>query len=115
LFDFDTTAYPETAQVLRAVVAIHIQKNTSFFVKAVQLRARMMTGDTLQSVGANYLLPPTEPGWVLFDVTDVAARAINERRPALHFEVSLPCGRSESELVLMSLLDAEPKLIVEFR
>jgi hypothetical protein len=113
--DFNMATYPEDARVQKAVLALHVQNNIPFFAQTVQIRGRMMTGDVLQSIGQYPILPSVQPGWILFDVTAIAARAINERRPALHIEVSLPCGRSDSELTIMSLTEAEPRLIVEFR
>jgi hypothetical protein len=96
-------------------LAVYVRDNIGYFTQTAQLRGRQMTGDTLQSLGANVLPPSVSPGWVQFDVTDFVARGINERRPNVYFEISLPCGRDESELTTLSLLENEPRLVVEFR
>jgi hypothetical protein len=113
--NFDLARYSDRSIVQRAALAVHVENNASFFTKYSQLRGRLLVGDQYQSLGGNVLPPPGESGWVLFDVTAFAARAINERRSSATFEISLPCGRSEAELTSFSLLNNEPKLIVEFR
>jgi hypothetical protein len=115
IINYDLTRYPEAAIVKRAVLALHVRDNIPFFAKTARLRGRQMTGDTLQSLGAEVIEPQVSPGWVQFEVTEFIARAINERRPNVHFEVSLPCGRDEAELTTLSLLRNEPRLSVEFR
>ena len=115
ILNFDLSRYPEAAIVKRAVLALHLRDNIDYFVKTAAVRGRQMTGDTLQSLGADYALPPVSPGWVQFDVTEFVARGINERRPNVYIEVSLPCGRDESELTTLSLLENEPRLVEEFR
>jgi hypothetical protein len=113
--NFDLARYPDTALVKRAVLALHVRDNVERFAKEARLRGRQMVGDTLQSLAVDAIRPSTQPGWIQFDVTDFVARAINERRPHVYFEFSLPCGRDESELTTVSLLENEPRLIVEFR
>jgi hypothetical protein len=113
--NFNMSAYPDVAIVQRAVLAFHVRDNVDFFAQTAQLRGRLMTPDALESLGSQVLQPPVQPGWVIFDITAFAARAINERRNSVSFELSLPCGRSESELVTVSVLDEEPRLIVEYR
>jgi hypothetical protein len=113
--NYDLTRFPDTAIVQKAVLAINVRDNISFFAGQVALMGRLTIGDSLQSLAANRTTPATSPGWVLFDITHFAARAINEQRNSVHFELSLPCGRSESELVTVNLLAAEPVLIVEFK
>jgi hypothetical protein len=113
--NYDMTRFPDTALVQKATLAVHVRDNSSFFAGQVALRGRLTVGDTLQSLAANRISAATTPGWVLFDITNFAARAINEKRNSVHFELSLPCGRSESELVTVSLLAAEPRLILEFK
>ena len=113
--NYDLTRYPETAIVKRAVLAFYVRNNISFFAKTARLRGRQMTGDTLQSLSVDVVEPPISPGWIQFDVTDFVARAINERRPHAYFEISLPCGRDESELTTVSLNEKEPRLVVEYR
>jgi hypothetical protein len=115
MVNFDASRYPDTAIVKKAVLAIRVENNVDLFAKRVQLRGRQMTGDTLQSLGSEAATPQVQPGWVQFDVTAFVARAINERRPNIQFELSLPCGRDESELTTISLLAAEPRLVVEFK
>jgi hypothetical protein len=113
--NFDLARYPDTALVQRAVLAVRVHKNARFLVDAGQLRGRLLVGDALVSLGSSRSLPNSLPGWVLFDITDFAARAVNERRTSVSFELSLPCGRSEEEVVTVSVLSAEPKIVVEFR
>jgi hypothetical protein len=113
--NFDLAMYPDRALVQKAMLAVRVNDNIGFFAHTVQLRGRLVTGDQLQSLGSEVVAPSIQPGWVLFDITDFVARAINERRNSVHFELSLPCGRSEAELTTVSLLDAEPRLIVEYR
>jgi hypothetical protein len=113
--NFDLSRYPDVAIVQKAVLAVHVRNNIPFLIDNAQLRGRLSIGDQLQSVGANRTTPATQPGWVTFDVTAIAARAVIERRNSVSFELSLPCGRSESELTSVSVLAAEPRLIVEFR
>jgi hypothetical protein len=113
--NFDMAKYPDTAVVQKAVLAVRIRENASHFAEAVQLRGRQMISDTFQSLGANVTQPGTLPGWVTFDITEFAARAINERRNSVSFELSLPCGRSELELTTVSVLENQPKIIVEYK
>lgn len=113
--NYDLSLYPETAIVKKAVLALHVRDNIPYFAKTVRIRARQMVGDTLQSVGEDVIEPFAQPGWIQFDVTEFVARGINERRPHVYFEIALPCGRDESELTTLSLLDNEPRLVVEFR
>jgi hypothetical protein len=115
IINYDLSRYPDTAIVKKAVLAVLVRDNIPYFAKTVQLRGRQMTGDALQSLGADVVEPMGSPGWVQFDVTAFVARAINERRPHVYLELSLPCGRDESELTTLSLLENEPRLIVEFR
>jgi hypothetical protein len=111
---FDLSLYPDLARVQKAALAVHIGNNGGFFTQTAQLRGRFLTGDVLQSLGDPRQVPSTMPGWVLFDITEFAARAVNERRNSVQFEISLPCGRSEAELTNFSLLANEPRVIVEF-
>jgi hypothetical protein len=113
--NFDTSRYSDRSIVQRAALAVNVGNNAAFFTQHAQLRGRLLVGDQLQSLGEDVLPPQLDHGWVLFDVTSFAARAINERRSSITLEISLPCGRSEAELVSFSLLRNEPRLIVEFR
>jgi hypothetical protein len=115
MFNYDLSKYPERARVQRAVLALRVEDNLQAFSQLASLRGRLMTGDILQSLGSEAILPAAAPGWVQFDITAFVARAVNERRPSVQFEISLPCGRSGSELTTITLLDAEPRLVVEFR
>ncbi|MDR1297509.1 MAG: hypothetical protein LBO05_09085 [Deltaproteobacteria bacterium] len=113
--NYNAAVYPDTARVQRAVLAVQVLDNPGFFAQTAQLRGRLLTGDVLQSLGDPVLAPSATPGWILYDVTEFAARAINERRTSISFELSLPCGRSEAELTTVAMLQAEPRLIVEFK
>jgi hypothetical protein len=113
--NFDLTTYPDVASVQKAVLAFQIHNNAGFFAQTSQLRGRLHTADAFQSLGSNVVTPNSLPGWITYDITAFAARAINERRNSVSFEISLPCGRSESELTTVSVLAAQPKLIVEYR
>jgi hypothetical protein len=112
--NFDFARFPDTAQVQRAVLAVHTQNNTGYFRDTAALRGRLNIGDAFQSLGAQRDAQ-SPAGWVIFDITALAARAINEQRPSVSFEVSLPCGRDESELTAVSLLSREPVVLVEYR
>jgi hypothetical protein len=113
--NFDMANYPELAMVQKAVLAVRVNNNINYFTQTAQLRGRQMISDSFQSLGAEVTTPATQPGWVTFDVTAFAARAINERRNSVSFELSLPCGRSESELASVSILEAQPIIIVEYK
>ena len=113
--NFDMARYPDTAIVQKAVLAVRVRENINYFAQAAQLRGRQMISDTFQSLGGEVGTPAMQPGWVTFDVTEFAARAINERRASVSFELSLPCGRSESELTTVSVLEAQPRIIVEYK
>jgi hypothetical protein len=113
--NFDMATYPDLAVVQRAVLAVRVNDNVNYFTQAAQLRGRQMISDAFQSLGASVTTPATQPGWVTFDITAFAARAINERRNSVSFELSLPCGRSESEVASVAILQAQPKVIVEYK
>jgi hypothetical protein len=113
--NFDMAVYPENARVQKAVLAVRVRDNINFFAQTAQLRGRQLIGDTFQSLGGDVVQPATQPGWVQFDITSFAARAINERRNSVSFELSLPCGRSESELVTVSVMESQPVVVVEFK
>lgn len=113
--NFDLAVYPDAARVQKAVLAVYVHNNMAFFAQTGQLRGRLLTGDMLQSLGNPVVPSPTTPGWVLYDITAFVARAINERRNSVALELSLPCGRSEAELVTVGVLSNEPKILVEFK
>jgi hypothetical protein len=113
--NFNLATYPSEAAVQRAVLAIYVEDNGSFFRENAQVRGRLNTGDQFQSLGSPRSGPPGNAGWITFDITDFAARAINEQRASVSFEVSLPCGRNESELTRVRVLKSQPVLVVEYR
>jgi hypothetical protein len=113
--NFNLAAYPATARVQRAVLAYYVENNASFFRENASVRARLTIGDQLQSVGQQRSGPAGQAGWITIDITDLAARAISEQRPSVFFEVSLPCGRDESELTTVRVLKTEPVLVVQYR
>ncbi|MDR2613454.1 MAG: hypothetical protein LBG06_11785 [Deltaproteobacteria bacterium] len=113
--NFNMATYPPTARVQRAVLAFYVENNSSFFRENAQVRARLNAGDQLQSVGNRRAGPSRPSGWITVDITDFAARALNEQRPSVSFEISLPCGRDESELTKVRVLKTEPVLVVEYK
>jgi hypothetical protein len=117
MLHFDPSVYPEGAMVRRAVLAVYAYANTQGLYEA-QLRGRLNIGDDLQSLGRQREImagkSKTDQGWVLFDVTAFAARAINERRNSVHFEISRPCTAGQAP-VSAGLLKNEPRLVVEFK
>ncbi|MCL2029854.1 MAG: hypothetical protein FWG97_05520 [Deltaproteobacteria bacterium] len=117
MMNFDPSVYPEGAKVHRAVLAVYAFANPLGLYEA-QLRGRLNVGDQLQSLARQREIltgrTNTSEGWVLFDVTAFAARAINERRNSVLFEVSQPCLKGDQYPVTAGLLKKEPRLVVEF-
>jgi hypothetical protein len=116
---FNFSTYPATARVQKAVLAIYAENNAEFLKDNAQVRARLTQGDYYQSLGWNRTAPAyrKEPhqGWIIIDITDFAARAINEQRDDITFEISLPCGRSEDELTTVRVLKSPPVVVVEYK
>jgi len=115
VMQFDPSVYPESARVRRAVLAVYAFANPQGLYD-VHLRGRQNVGDELQSLARQrevVLNNKQTEGWFLFDVTAFAARAINERRNSVHFEISQSC-RAEQAPVTAGLLKNEPRLVVEF-
>ncbi|MDR1394671.1 MAG: hypothetical protein LBK52_00680 [Deltaproteobacteria bacterium] len=113
---FDFTRYPDTARVRRAVLAVYAFDNMSFLTQNVQLRGRLTAGDPYQSLAAQRQAPPGGlPGYIIFDITDIAARAIDDRRTSVNFELALPCGRNDRELSTVGILQREPLVLVEYQ
>lgn len=112
---FDFTRYPDTARVQRAVLAVYAFNNASFLTQESRLRGRLVAGDTYASLGAQRQPPSGSADWIMFDITDIAARAIADRRTQVHFEISLPCGRTEQELSTVGVLSREPVVLVEYK
>jgi len=118
MMNFDPTVYSDDTTVRRAVLAVHSPNNPRGLVGA-QLRGRLTVGDELVSLarGREAIIPTgskTGEGWAFFDVTNFVARAINERRNSIHFEISLPCQTPANNLVDVSVARQEPRLVVEF-
>ena len=118
MMNFDPSVYPEGAMVRRAVLAVYAFANPQGLHEA-QLRGRLNVGDELQSLARHREIwtgrTNTNEGWVLFDVTAFAARAINERRTSIQFELSQPCLNANQAPVTAGLLQKEPHLVVEFQ
>ncbi|MDR2725063.1 MAG: hypothetical protein LBC90_03145 [Candidatus Adiutrix sp.] len=116
LMQFDPSVYPERAQVRRAVLAVYAFSNPQGLQEA-QLRGRLNVGDDLQSLARRREIisakSKSDQGWVLFDVTAFAARAINERRNSVQFEISRPC-QTMDQAPVAGVLKKEPRLVVEF-
>jgi len=115
MMNFDTTVYPEGAAVRRAVLAVYAFTNPGGLYEA-HLRGRLNVGGELQSLARQreiFTGGNRGKGWVFFDVTAFAARAINERRNSVQFEVSQTC-QTEQIPITVGLLRNEPRLVVEF-
>ncbi|MDR2339381.1 MAG: hypothetical protein LBF40_04530 [Deltaproteobacteria bacterium] len=116
---FDFSVYPALARVQKAVFAFYAEDNAAFLTKSADVRGKLNDGDIYMSLGASRITPAfrrlPHAGWVVVDVTDFAARAINEQRNDTSIDVSLPCGRSEGELATVSVLRREPVLVVEYK
>jgi hypothetical protein len=116
---FNFAAYPALARVQKAVFAFYAEDNAAFLTRTAEVRGKLNDGDVPQSLGASRVTPPgsrsPHSGWVQVDVTDFAARAIVEQRSDASIDISLPCGRSDSELATVSVLAHEPVLVVEYK
>jgi hypothetical protein len=116
---FNFAAYPATARVQKAVLAIYAENNADFLTNNAQVRGRLTQGDYYQSLGAQRTPPKFRKapyqGWIIIDITNFAARAINEQRDDVSFEISLPCGRSEDELTTVRVLKSPPVVVVEYK
>jgi hypothetical protein len=118
MINFNFATYPAEARVQKAVLAVRVENNGTFFTENAQVRGRLNIGDQLQSLGAKRTPPQgrsSQAGWVVFDITDFAARAVNEQRPSTSFEISLPCGRTEEELTTVDVLRSQPIVVVEYK
>jgi hypothetical protein len=115
MLNFDSSVYPEKSVVRRAVLAVYAFENQRGLYEA-ELRGRLNVGGELQSLARHREAwgSQSDEGWVLFDITSFAARAINERRNSVHFELSRPCRAADQPPVTVGLLDREPRLLVEF-
>lgn len=113
---FDITAYNEDITVIKAVLAVYSPDNPQG-LHDVYLRGRLNVGDDLQSLAKNRdgvaYLNNRADGWVFYDVSNFVARAIKERRNAVHLEISLPC--QPAKLVSVGVSKNEPRLIVEYK
>ncbi len=114
LLNFDLSVFPEDAAVRRVVLAVHSPDGAGKLA-AAYLRGRLNAGDELQSLGDRREVSAVrEKGWVMFDITTFGARAINERRNSVHFELSLPCQSPAENLASMSLTGNEARVLVEY-
>ncbi|MDR0881805.1 MAG: hypothetical protein LBP55_04605 [Candidatus Adiutrix sp.] len=118
MLNFDPSVYPEDMKFRRAVLAVYSPNNPQG-LNGVVLRGRLNVGDELQSL-ANYretvvkTQTTATAGWVFFDVSKFVARAINERRNSISFELSVPCQTPATNLVTVGVSKNEPNLVVEF-
>lgn len=115
MINFDPTVYNDDVTVSRAVLAVY-SPDSPDGLYSVYLRGRLNVGGELQSLGKNRdgvaSCDSKVDGWVFYDVTSFVARAINERRNSIHFELSLPC--QPANLVSVGVTKNEPRLIVEY-
>lgn len=120
MINFDPTVYASASQVQRAVLAVY-SPSQARDLKGAYLRGRLNIGESLTSLARQRtVVPDTGPpggggGWVLFDVTFFVARAINERRNSIHFEVAFPCQTPAANQVVVGVNFKEPRLLVEFK
>lgn len=117
MVNFDPSAFQDDTVVRRAVLAVHSPGDVRGLIDA-QVRGRLNVGDELVSLGKGRegvsFGNQDSNGWAFFDVTNFVARAINERRNSIHFEVSVPCQTPADNLVKVSVTRKEPHLVVEF-
>ena len=142
LMNFNPEVYPQNGKVKRAVVAIYSPGDVHC-LKNANLLGRLSVGGEMVSLAKKRDIVIEDSkypdhGWVLFDITYFAARAINERRNSIHFEVSMacetttsspcpppikkdcqedvnvPCPQPVPNLVSVGVNRNEPQLLVEF-
>ncbi|MGL4208353.1 MAG: hypothetical protein ACRCTY_03095, partial [Candidatus Adiutrix sp.] len=117
MLNFDMTIFPDDLMVKKAVLAVHSPSDAQGLTQA-QVRGRLNIGGEMQSVGASPVLLRPESkspgGWVHFDITPFAARAINERRNSTSFEISFPC-QNPANLVEVGVLQREAHITVEYQ
>lgn len=116
MMNFDPTPFNEDITMRKAYLAVYAPDNPQG-LSGVILRGRLNAGDELQSLARDrqaVVSTSNSSGWVFFDVTFFVARAINERRNSIHFELSLPCQTPTSNLVTVGVTKNEPHLVVEY-
>ncbi|MDR2947564.1 MAG: hypothetical protein LBV79_12580 [Candidatus Adiutrix sp.] len=114
--NFDTTVFEEDTAVRRAYLAVYSPDNPQG-LNGVVLRGRLSTGDELQSLARERRAVTNmegTSGWIFFDVSFFVARAINERRNSIHFELSVPGQPAAGNLVRVGVTKKEPHLVVEY-
>lgn len=114
--NFDPTVFQEDVAVRRAYLAVYSPDNPQG-LNGVVLRGRLSAGDELQSLARERRAVTSmdgQSGWIFFDVSFFVARAINERRNSIHFELSLPCQTPAVNLVTVGVTRNEPHLVVEY-
>lgn len=118
MINFNPTVMPENITVRKVYLAVHTPDNTTGLT-GVTLRGRLGIGDELQSLARDRFsmvsLRGDNSGWVFYDVTFFAARAINDRRDSISFELSLPCETPTTNLVRVGVTSNEPHLVVEYK
>jgi len=116
MVNFDPTVFNEDITMRKAYLAVYTPDNPEG-LNGVVLRGRLNIGDELQSLARDrqaIVSLNDRSGWVLYDVTFFVARAINERRNSIHFELSLPCQTPTGNLVRVGVTNYEPHLVVEY-
>ena len=116
VMNFDPTVFPEDITMRKAYLAVFAPDDPQG-LNGVFLRGKLSVGDELQSLARErqgVVSLTDSSGWVLFDVTFFVARAINERRNSVHFELSLPCQTPTGNLVRVGVTKNEPHLVVEY-
>ena len=87
-FNFDFTPMQEDAEIVAAKLAVYVVDNQENLEQGI-LEGRLNVGGDYAVVAG----PPEFLGrWALFDITQLACRAVSERRNSVGFELSLPCG-----------------------
>lgn len=120
MLNFDPTVYPDDASVRRAVLAVYSPTDPQGLCDVI-LRGRLNVGDEMVNlartregvVKANR--DEVTNGWVFYDVSKFVARAINERRNSIHFELSIPCQSPATNLVTVGVMKNEPRLVAEYK
>lgn len=120
MLNFDPSVYHDGVSVRRAVLAVYSPNDPQGLCDVI-LRGRLNVGDEMVNLAKNRdgvvraKRDEVRDGWVFFDVTRFVARAINERRNSIHFELSIPCQSPATNLVTVGVMKNEPRLVVEYK
>lgn len=120
MVNFDPSVYHDDISVKRAILAVYSPNNPQGLCDVI-LRGRLNVGDELVNLAKNregvFHVSQEEirDGWVFYDISKFVARAINERRNSIHFELSVPCQSPADNLVTVGVTKNEPRLVVEYK